>query len=63
MPAWNPAWNSVLHDPMPAPNEPRALEDAPALLALLEPWIFQVLSRKLHARGLCRSIFSSPTEW
>ncbi len=63
MPAWNPAWNSVLHDHSPAPDEPGAPEDAPTLLALLEPWIFQVLNRRLHARGLCRSIFSSPTEW
>ncbi|PKN28119.1 MAG: DNA repair protein RecO [Deltaproteobacteria bacterium HGW-Deltaproteobacteria-22] len=59
MPVWNPAWNDILDGTGSGPDP----EDAPALLALLEPWIFQVLNRKLHARGLCRSIFSSPTEW
>lgn len=59
MPVWNPAWSDIL-DGTASGSDPG---DAPALLALLEPWIFQVLNRKLHARGLCRSIFASTTEW
>lgn len=53
MPAWNPGWDAGVSDP----------SDLSGLSDLLESWICAVLNKKLHARGLCRSMFASPTGW
>jgi DNA repair protein RecO (recombination protein O) len=62
MPPWNPSWNAALPD-LNDPSELAEPADLSELLALMEPWLLQVLNKKLYARGLCRSIFGSPTEW